>query len=236
MSALENAFTRAAGIEVPLICGAMYPCSNPELVAAVSEAGGLGIIQPISLTYVHGHDFREGLRYIRRLTEKPVGMNVILESSSKVYLDRMRRYVDASLEEGVRFASPINGDRLLLTPEESMRIQLALDSDIAMVFDECTPYAVDGRRTTEDEAAASLEPVWRHDLDLYFRRSTRNESPRNAQCSTWCVRLPTSSKRLSSIIKSRASISSIPPSICRSPTRGQSAKSSSTARFRAISP
>ena len=103
MSALENAFTRAAGIEVPLICGAMYPCSNPELVAAVSEAGGLGIIQPISLTYVHGHDFREGLRYIRRLTEKPVGMNVILESSSKVYLDRMRRYVDASLEEGVRF-------------------------------------------------------------------------------------------------------------------------------------
>jgi queuine tRNA-ribosyltransferase len=43
-------------------------------------------------------------------------------------------------EEGVRFASPINGDRLLLTPEESMRIQRVLDSDIAMVFDECTPY------------------------------------------------------------------------------------------------
>jgi nitronate monooxygenase len=103
MPALETAFTRAAGVDVPLICGAMYPCSNPELVAAVSEAGGLGIIQPISLTYVHGHDFREGLRYIRRLTSKPVGMNVILESSSRVYLDRMRRYVDASLEEGVRF-------------------------------------------------------------------------------------------------------------------------------------
>ncbi|HEX2209292.1 MAG TPA: nitronate monooxygenase [Longimicrobium sp.] len=103
MAALETAFTRAAGVEVPLICGAMYPCSNPELVAAVSEAGGLGIIQPISLTYVHGHDFREGLRYVRRLTSRPVGMHVILESSSKVYLDRMRRYVDASLEEGVRF-------------------------------------------------------------------------------------------------------------------------------------
>jgi queuine tRNA-ribosyltransferase len=43
-------------------------------------------------------------------------------------------------EEGVRFASPINGDRLMLTPEESMRIQRALDSDIAMVFDECTPF------------------------------------------------------------------------------------------------
>ena len=103
MASIETAFTRAAGIEVPLICGAMYPCSNPELVAAVSEAGGLGIIQPISLTYVHGHDFRAGLRYIRTLTSRPVGMNVILESSSKVYLDRMRRYVDTSLEEGVRF-------------------------------------------------------------------------------------------------------------------------------------
>jgi nitronate monooxygenase len=103
MPSIETAFTRAAGVEVPLICGAMYPCSNPELVAAVSEAGGLGIIQPISLTYVHGHDFRQGLRYIRTLTQRPVGMNVILESSSKVYLDRMRRYVDASLEEGVRF-------------------------------------------------------------------------------------------------------------------------------------
>jgi queuine tRNA-ribosyltransferase len=43
-------------------------------------------------------------------------------------------------EEGVRFASPVNGDRLLLTPEESMRIQRVLDADVAMVFDECTPY------------------------------------------------------------------------------------------------
>src|SRR5262245_54950330 len=47
-------------------------------------------------------------------------------------------------EDGVRFASPVNGDRLLLTPEESMRIQAILDSDIAMAFDECTPYEIDG--------------------------------------------------------------------------------------------
>jgi queuine tRNA-ribosyltransferase len=46
-------------------------------------------------------------------------------------------------EDGVHFASPINGDRLFLTPEESMRIQRVLDSDIAMVFDECTPYPAD---------------------------------------------------------------------------------------------
>ncbi len=48
------AFTRATGIELPIVCGAMYPCSNPELVAAASEAGGMGIVQPLSLVYVHG--------------------------------------------------------------------------------------------------------------------------------------------------------------------------------------
>ena len=79
----STAFTKHAGIEVPLICGAMYPCSNPELVAAVSEAGGIGIVQPISLTYVHGHEFREGLRLIKRLTAKPIGMNALIEASSK---------------------------------------------------------------------------------------------------------------------------------------------------------
>ena len=81
----------------------MYPCSNPELVAAVSEAGGLGVVQPISLTYVHGHDFREGLRLIRRLTSKPIGMNALIEQSSKTYRERMERWIDVALEEGVRF-------------------------------------------------------------------------------------------------------------------------------------
>jgi queuine tRNA-ribosyltransferase len=46
-------------------------------------------------------------------------------------------------EEGVQFASPINGDRLFLTPEESMRIQRGLDSDVVMVLDECTPWPAD---------------------------------------------------------------------------------------------
>jgi nitronate monooxygenase len=97
-------FTRHAGVEVPLICGAMYPCSNPELVAAVSEAGGLGIIQPLSMVFVHKHDFREGLGLIRRLTNKPVGLNVLTEKSlSRVYQSRMRAYVQAALEQGVRF-------------------------------------------------------------------------------------------------------------------------------------
>jgi nitronate monooxygenase len=81
----------------------MYPCSNPELVAAVSEAGGLGIVQPISLTWVHGHGFREGLRLIRRLTSKPIGMNALIEESSRAYRRRMERWIDIALEEGARF-------------------------------------------------------------------------------------------------------------------------------------
>jgi len=98
-----EAFCKALGIEVPLICGAMYPCSNPELVAAVSAAGGIGVVQPLSLTYVHGYDFREGLRYIRRLTDKPVGVNLIIERSSKKYLERVHAWLDVALEEEVEF-------------------------------------------------------------------------------------------------------------------------------------
>jgi nitronate monooxygenase len=103
MSVLSTALTRQLGIEVPLICGAMYPCTNPELVAAVSAAGGIGIVQPLSMIFVYRHDLREGFRLIRQLTDKPIGMNVLIERSSKLYLDRMRRYLDIALEEGVRF-------------------------------------------------------------------------------------------------------------------------------------
>jgi nitronate monooxygenase len=102
-SLLDTPLTRQLGIEVPLICGAMYPCSNPELVAAVSEAGGIGVLQPLSLVYVHGHEFAAGMRLIGSLTTKPVGMNVIVERSSKVYQERMERFVDQAIEAGVRF-------------------------------------------------------------------------------------------------------------------------------------
>ena len=59
-------------------------------------------------------------------------------------------------EEGVNFFSPLNGERLFLSPEESMRIQTDLNSDIAMVLDECTPYLIDGRPATHEEAARSM--------------------------------------------------------------------------------
>ena len=107
---LETALTQHAGIEVPLICGAMYPCSNVELVAAASEAGAIGIVQPVTLTFVHGIEFRDGLRRIRGLTKKPIGMNALIEKSSARYLDRMKRWVDEALEEGVRFFVTSLGD------------------------------------------------------------------------------------------------------------------------------
>jgi queuine tRNA-ribosyltransferase len=60
-------------------------------------------------------------------------------------------------EEGVKFASPVNGDKLFLTPEVSMQIQTLLNSDIVMQFDECTPYETKGHVTTEAEARVSME-------------------------------------------------------------------------------
>jgi len=70
-------------------------------------------------------------------------------------------------EEGVKFASPINGDKLFLTPEESMRIQHVLNSDVVMIFDECTPYPADLR-----QAADSMR------LSLRWARRSRDEHDR----------------------------------------------------------
>jgi queuine tRNA-ribosyltransferase len=74
-------------------------------------------------------------------------------------------------EDGVAFASPVDGDRLLLTPEISIEIQRAFDSDVAMVFDECTPYPA-----SRDETAQSME------LSLRWARrcKTANEGHANA--------------------------------------------------------
>ncbi|QEE24010.1 tRNA guanosine(34) transglycosylase Tgt [Rhodanobacter glycinis] len=60
-------------------------------------------------------------------------------------------------EEGVTFASPVDGSKVFLSPEVSMKIQTVLDSDIAMIFDECTPYLVDGAPATQKLASDSME-------------------------------------------------------------------------------
>lgn len=91
------------GIEVPVICGPMYPGSNPELVAAVSEAGGMGVVQPISMTHIYRHEFRAGLRKIKSLTDKPFGVNFTLMDGVKAYEYRNRQWMDIAIEEGVKF-------------------------------------------------------------------------------------------------------------------------------------
>jgi queuine tRNA-ribosyltransferase len=72
-------------------------------------------------------------------------------------------------EEGVKFASPINGDKLFLSPEVSMQVQRTLNSDIVMQFDECTPYEIDGRPATEIEAAQSMR------MSLRWAKRSRDE-------------------------------------------------------------
>jgi queuine tRNA-ribosyltransferase len=80
-------------------------------------------------------------------------------------------------EEGVHFSSPINGDKLFLSPETSMQIQRSLNSDIVMQFDECTPYEIDGRPATEKEAAQSMQMSLRwgqRSIDEFNREENPN--------------------------------------------------------------
>ena len=88
----------------------MYPCSNPELVSAASQGGGIAIIQPVSLTMVHGYNkpnrkegLRNGIRHIRSLTDKPIGFNALIEKGSEKYIVQMSEWIDVALEEGIRF-------------------------------------------------------------------------------------------------------------------------------------
>ena len=81
-------------------------------------------------------------------------------------------------EEGVTFASPVNGDKLFLTPEISMQIQTrARTRDIVMQFDECTPYEIEGRVTTRSRGAPSMELSPALGAALRATSSTRLENP-----------------------------------------------------------
>src|SRR5947207_1645379 len=78
----------------------------------------------------------------------------------------------ATIPRMLKFASPVNGDKLFLTPELSMQIQRLLNSDIVMQFDECTPYETKGHLTTEDEARVSMQ------LSLRWAQRCRDEFER----------------------------------------------------------
>ena len=77
-------------------------------------------------------------------------------------------------EQGVHFASPVNGDKLFMSPEVSMQIQTVLNSDIVMQLDECTPYETQGQLTTEAEARASME------MSLRWAKRSQDEFARLA--------------------------------------------------------
>ena len=91
-------------------------------------------------------------------------------------------------EEGVKFSNPINGDKLFLSPEVSMKIQRVLNSDVVMVLDECTPYKIGDRPATELEAAKSMR--------MSLRWAKRSAASR-AACSSTFVRSRSRASRTS---------------------------------------
>ena len=121
MSPNVKKFLSDTGAKTPVVCGPMYPGSNPELVAAVSEAGGLGVVQPVALTSLYGHDFREGLQLIKQLTDQPFGVNfTIFGWANKKYHEQMKEWMQISIEEGVKFFLTSLGkpDALVKTAKE----------------------------------------------------------------------------------------------------------------------
>lgn len=119
-------------------------------------------LEEIGSQIVLGNTFHLWLRPGTEIMEKHGGLHGFMQWNKPILTDSGGFQVFSLnglrkiTEEGVKFASPIDGARLFLTPEESMRIQRSLNSDIAMVFDECTPYEIDGRPATAEEAAKSM--------------------------------------------------------------------------------
>lgn len=154
----------------------------------VGTYGSVKAMSPVELEDIHaqiilGNTFhlwlRPGLDVIRRFggLHRFMGWNKPILTDSGGFqvfsLGAMRKIT----EEGVKFASPINGDRLFLSPEISMQIQRVLNADIVMQFDECTPYEIDGRPATREEAASSMRMSLRwakRSLDEFQREENPN--------------------------------------------------------------
>lgn len=101
---MTEQFLEQTGARVPVICGAMYPCSNTALMKAVVGAGATAVVQPLSTVFAHRQDLRETLRELAEANQGGcLGFNALIEKSSKLYEDRMRAWVDIALEEGVKF-------------------------------------------------------------------------------------------------------------------------------------
>ena len=131
---------------------AFMPVGTYGTVKAMSPEELVGLGAQIVL----GNTFHLWLRPGTEIIEKHGGLHGFMGWNRPILTDsggfQVFSLETKVSEDGVRFASPINGDRLLLTPEESMRIQKSLNSDVVMVFDECTPYPA-----TEAQARKSME-------------------------------------------------------------------------------
>src|SRR5437763_7789696 len=100
MTRIETALTRMLGIEHPIVQAPIGPCAGPELAAAVSNAGGLGML---SVTWQPVRDIEAVMARTRALTDKPFGVNLILEWDQ-------RERVDACLAAGMKIVSLFWGD------------------------------------------------------------------------------------------------------------------------------
>ena len=133
---------------------AFIPVGTYGTVKAVSPVE----LKQIGTEIVLGNTFHLWLRPGLEVIEKHGGLHRFMAWDGPLLTDsggyqvfslgKLRRV----REQGVQFRSPINGDRCFLSPEESMRIQRVLNADIAMVFDECTPYPAD-----EEQARTSMQ-------------------------------------------------------------------------------
>ena len=141
------------GIEVPVICGPMYPGSNPELVAAVSEAGGMGVVQPISMTHIYRHEFRAGLRKIKSLTDKPFGVNFTLMDGVKAYEYRNRQWMDIAIEEGVKFfLTSLGNPKPVVKVAREHGITVYQDVSSRVFADKAVDAGVDGLNCVNNRA------------------------------------------------------------------------------------
>lgn len=120
-------------------------------------------LEEIGSQVVLGNTFHLWLRPGTEVIEKHQGLHGFMQWHKPILTDSGGFQVfslsdlrSKITEEGVKLSSPIDGAKLFLTPEESMRIQRSLNSDIVMVFDECTPYKIGDRPATHEEAAKSM--------------------------------------------------------------------------------
>jgi queuine tRNA-ribosyltransferase len=131
---------------------AFMPVGTYGTVKAMSPEELVGLGAQIVL----GNTFHLWLRPGAEVIEKHGGLHRFMGWQGPILTDsggfQVFSLTTKVSEEGVRFASPINGDRLLLTPEESMRIQKSLNSDVVMAFDECTPYPATEKQAQESMA------------------------------------------------------------------------------------